>query len=298
MKEYLEPDIYEQIRSHTQHGETLDRTIADKVAHAMKAWASEKGATHYTHWFQPLTGLTAEKHDSFFEMQDGKAIELFSGNALAQQEPDASSFPSGGIRNTFEARGYTAWDPSSPAFIIEIAGGKTLCIPTIFVSYTGETLDYKAPLLKALHALDKAAVDVCQYFDKDITKVFATLGIEQEYFLVDTALLNSRPDLMITGRTLFGHSPAKGQQLEDHYFGSIPERAYAFMLDFETECYKLGIPLKTRHNEVAPSQFECAPLFEEINLAVDHNALLMDMMERLRVVIISKCCFTRSHMQE
>ena len=281
MQKYLQRDAYKAVIAAIELGAQVDRKMADPIALGMKEWANSKGATHYTHWFQPLTGLTAEKHDSFFEMQDGKAIELFSGNALAQQEPDASSFPSGGIRNTFEARGYTAWDPSSPAFIIEIAGGKTLCIPTIFVSYTGETLDYKAPLLKALHMLDKAAVDVCQYFDKDITKVFATLGVEQEYFLVDTALLNSRPDLLITGRTLFGHSPAKGQQLEDHYFGSIPERVYSFMLDFETEAYKLGIPLKTRHNEVAPSQFECAPVFEEINLAVDHNALLMDMMDKV-----------------
>ena len=281
MTKFLPRDAFKAVMAAIEHGVQIDRKMADQVAIGMKEWANSKGATHYTHWFQPLTGLTAEKHDSFFELQDGKAIEHFSGNALAQQEPDASSFPSGGIRNTFEARGYTAWDPSSPAFIIESASGKTLCIPTIFVSYTGETLDYKAPLLKALHILDKAAVDVCQYFDKDITKVFATLGVEQEYFLVDTQLLNSRPDLMITGRTLFGHSPAKGQQLEDHYFGSIPERVYAFMLDFETEAYKLGIPLKTRHNEVAPSQFECAPVFEEINLAVDHNALLMDLMDKV-----------------
>ncbi len=281
MQQFLQRDAYKAVIAAIEHGEKIDRKMADQVALGMKEWANSKGATHYTHWFQPLTGLTAEKHDSFFEMHNGKAVEHFSGNALAQQEPDASSFPSGGIRNTFEARGYTAWDPSSPAFIMESASGKTLCIPTIFVSYTGETLDYKAPLLKALHGLDKAAVDVCQYFDKDITKVFATLGIEQEYFLVDTALLNSRPDLQTTGRTLFGHSPAKGQQLEDHYFGSIPERVYAFMLDFETESYKLGIPLKTRHNEVAPSQFECAPVFEEINLAVDHNALLMDVMDKV-----------------
>src|SRR5436190_949361 len=281
MLKFLQRDAYKSVIAAIDLGEKIDRSAADQIALGMKEWAISKGATHYTHWFQPLTGLTAEKHDAFFDLLDGKAIEVFSGNALAQQEPDASSFPSGGIRNTFEARGYTAWDPSSPAFIMEIAGGKTLCIPTIFVSYTGETLDYKAPLLKALHTLDKAAVDVCQYFDKDITKVFATLGVEQEYFLVDTALLNSRPDLLITGRTLFGHSPAKGQQLEDHYFGSIPERVYAFMLDFETEAYKLGIPLKVRHNELAPSQFECAPLFEEINLAVDHNALLMDMMDKV-----------------
>ncbi|HET7899377.1 MAG TPA: glutamine synthetase III, partial [Flavisolibacter sp.] len=281
MQRFLQRDAYKAVMAAIEHGEQIDRKMADQVALGMKEWANSKGATHYTHWFQPLTGLTAEKHDSFFEVMDGKAIEHFSGNALAQQEPDASSFPSGGIRNTFEARGYTAWDPSSPVFIMESASGKTLCIPTIFVSYTGETLDYKAPLLKALHALDKAAVDVCQMFDKDITKVFATLGVEQEYFLVDTALFNSRPDLQVTGRTVFGHSPAKGQQLEDHYFGSIPERVYAFMLDFETEAYKLGIPLKTRHNEVAPSQFECAPVFEEINLAVDHNALLMDLMDKV-----------------
>ena len=222
MQRFLSKDAYRAVMDAINHGGMIDRKMAGQIALGMKEWASGKGATHYTHWFQPLTGLTAEKHDSFFELNDGRAIELFSGNALVQQEPDASSFPSGGIRNTFEARGYTAWDPSSPAFIMERAGGKTLCIPTVFVSYTGETLDYKAPLLKALHALDKAAVDVCQYFDKDVTKVMATLGIEQEYFLVDAALLQSRPDLAITGRTLFGHSPAKGQQLEDHYFGSIP----------------------------------------------------------------------------
>ncbi|HRS38065.1 MAG TPA: glutamine synthetase III, partial [Bacteroidia bacterium] len=281
MQRFLSKDAYRAVMDAINHGGMIDRKMAGQIALGMKEWASGKGATHYTHWFQPLTGLTAEKHDSFFELNDGRAIELFSGNALVQQEPDASSFPSGGIRNTFEARGYTAWDPSSPAFIMERAGGKTLCIPTVFVSYTGETLDYKAPLLKALHALDKAAVDVCQYFDKDVTKVMATLGIEQEYFLVDAALLQSRPDLAITGRTLFGHSPAKGQQLEDHYFGSIPERVLGFMLDLETEAYKLGIPLKTRHNEVAPSQFECAPIFEDINLAVDHNCLLMDVMDKI-----------------
>src|SRR5436190_7373426 len=282
MHKFLPRDAYSAVIAAIEHGERIDRSVANAVALGMKEWATSKGATHYTHWFQPLTGSTAEKHDSFFEVSfDGKALEHFAGNALAQQEPDASSFPSGGIRNTFEARGYTAWDPSSPAFIMESANGKTLCIPTIFVSYTGETLDYKAPLLKALHALDKAAVEVCQYFDKNITKVHATLGIEQEYFLVDTALFNSRADLATTGRTVFGHSPAKGQQLEDHYFGSIPERVYAFMHDFEIEAFKLGIPLKTRHNEVAPSQFECAPVFEEINLAVDHNALLMDLMEKV-----------------
>ncbi|MEO0311826.1 MAG: hypothetical protein RIQ89_1483 [Bacteroidota bacterium] len=281
MQKYLSKEAFKAVVAAVDHGERLDRKIADQIALGMKEWASTHGASHYTHWFQPLTGTTAEKHDSFFEVSDGKAIEIFSGSALVQQEPDASSFPNGGIRNTFEARGYTAWDPSSPAFIMESVNGKTLCIPTIFVSYTGETLDYKAPLLKALSAIDKAAVEVCQYFDKEVTKVQPTLGIEQEYFLVDTALFYSRPDLSITGRTLFGHAPAKGQQLEDHYFGSIPDRVYAFMHDFEVEAFKLGIPLKTRHNEVAPSQFECAPVFEEINLAVDHNCLLMDLMEKV-----------------
>src|SRR5690606_1815674 len=233
-------------------------------------------------WFQPLTGATAEKHDAFFEPGgDGIAIEKFTADALVQQEPDASSFPNGGIRNTFEARGYTGWDPSSPAFIYETGGSKTLCIPTVFLSYTGEALDYKAPLLKALNALDKAAVDVANFFDKSITKVNASLGIEQEYFLVDLALFNARPDLQLTGRTLFGHMSAKGQQLEDHYFGAIPERVLAFMVDLEQEALKLGIPLKTRHNEVAPSQFECAPMFEEINLAIDHNQLLMNLMDQV-----------------
>jgi glutamine synthetase len=244
----------------------------------MKAWAMNQGVTHFTHWFQPLNGATAEKHDSFFEpLPDGRAIEVFSGSNLIQQEPDASSFPNGGIRNTFEARGYTAWDPSSPAFIIS----NTLCIPTIFVSYTGEALDFKTPLLKALHALDHAAVDVCQYFDKNVTKVTATLGWEQEYFLIDEALYHARPDLSLTGRTLLGHSPAKGQQLEDHYFGSIPDRVTAYMRDFESESLRLGIPIRTRHNEVAPNQFECAPIFEEANLAVDHNQLLMDIMHKV-----------------
>ncbi|MBA2248749.1 MAG: glutamine synthetase III, partial [Chitinophagaceae bacterium] len=232
--------------------------------------------------FQPLTGATAEKHDSFFTIKgDGTSIEEFDGAALIQQEPDASSFPSGGLRATFEARGYTAWDPSSPPFIMEIGNGKTLCIPTIFVSYTGESLDTKTPLLKALVALDKAAIEVCQYFDKNITEVTATLGWEQEYFVIDAGIANARPDLVMTGRTVFGHAPAKGQQLEDHYFGSIPERVYAFMRDYEEESYKLGIPLRTRHNEVAPSQFECAPIFEQVNLAVDHNTLLMDIMTRV-----------------
>jgi glutamine synthetase len=278
MKEFLSTDAYQGIINSIDKGEPIPRDVAEQVASAMKSWAMGKGATHYTHWFQPLTGTTAEKHDSFFEpTADGGAIEVFSGDALAQQEPDASSFPSGGIRNTFEARGYTAWDPSSPAFIM----ARTLCIPTVFVSYTGEALDYKVPLLKALNVLDKAAVEVCHYFDKSIEKVNASLGIEQEYFLVDIALFNARPDLYLTGRTLFGHMSAKNQQLEDHYFGSIPERVYAFMQDMETEALLLGIPLKTRHNEVAPSQFECAPIYEEINLAIDHNQLLMDLMDRI-----------------
>lgn len=278
MREFLPDEVYKQVMEAIEKGIQLDRKIADHVAMGMKSWAMTKGVTHYTHWFQPLTGTTAEKHDSFFQPTlDGAALEVFDGGQLVQQEPDASSFPSGGIRNTFEARGYTAWDPTSAAFIM----GKTLCIPTIFVSYTGEALDHKAPLLKALHAMDKAAVDVCQYFDKNVTKVTATLGWEQEYFLVDAALYTARPDLMLTGRTVFGHSSAKDQQLEDHYFGSIPERVNAFMRDFEVESLKLGIPVKTRHNEVAPNQFECAPIFEETNLAVDHNLLLMDVMEKV-----------------
>ncbi|MCG3164307.1 MAG: Glutamine synthetase [Bacteroidia bacterium] len=278
MREFLPDEVYKLVMEAIEKGIQLDRKIADHVAMGMKSWAMTKGVTHYTHWFQPLTGTTAEKHDSFFQPTlDGAALEVFDGGQLVQQEPDASSFPSGGIRNTFEARGYTAWDPTSAAFIM----GKTLCIPTIFVSYTGEALDHKAPLLKALHAMDKAAVDVCQYFDKNVTKVTATLGWEQEYFLVDAALYTARPDLMLTGRTVFGHSSAKDQQLEDHYFGSIPERVNAFMRDFEVESLKLGIPVKTRHNEVAPNQFECAPIFEETNLAVDHNLLLMDVMEKV-----------------
>jgi glutamine synthetase len=278
MREYLSEEAFNSVMSAMQQGTQIDRKMADQVAASMKSWANSKGATHYTHWFQPLTGTTAEKHDAFFEpTEGGRAIERFGGGQLVQQEPDASSFPNGGIRNTFEARGYTAWDPTSPAFVI----GKTLCIPTIFVSYTGEALDFKTPLLKALHAVDKAAVEVCQYFDKNVTKVNATLGWEQEYFLVDDALFNARPDLAMTGRALFGHIPAKGQQLEDHYFGSIPDRVAAYMRDFEIESLKLGIPIKTRHNEVAPNQFECAPVFEECNLAVDHNQLLMDVMEKV-----------------
>jgi len=282
MKDYLPKNAYEELIETIDAGKSISHDLAEHISQAMKSWAIGHGATHYTHWFQPLTGATAEKHDAFFEpLPDGSAIDKFTASALVQQEPDASSFPSGGIRNTFEARGYTGWDPSSPAFIFETGGSKTLCIPTIFVSYTGEALDYKAPLLKALNALDKAAVDVANFFDKSINKVFASLGIEQEYFLVDLALFNARPDLQLTGRTLFGHMSAKGQQLEDHYFGAIPERVLAFMVDLEQEALKLGIPLKTRHNEVAPSQFECAPMFEEINLAIDHNQLLLNLMDQV-----------------
>jgi glutamine synthetase len=281
-RKYLSDEAYKSLVASTKGGKKIDRNMGSQIANGIRAWAESKGVTHFTHWFQPLTGLSAEKHDSFFTLKsDGTAIEEFDGGALIQQEPDASSFPSGGLRATFEARGYTAWDPSSPAFIMDIGEGKTLCIPTIFVSYTGESLDTKTPLLKALVALDKAATDVCQYFDKNITRVSATLGWEQEYFVIDAGLANTRPDLLLTGRTVFGHAPAKGQQLEDHYFGAIPERIYAFMRDFEQESYRLGIPIRTRHNEVAPAQFECAPIFEEINLAVDHNTLLMDIMERV-----------------
>lgn len=282
MRENLSDEAYKSLMNSIKGGNKIERKMADQIASGLKSWAMKKGVTHYTHWFQPLTGTTAEKHDSFFTIKgDGSSIETFDGDALVQQEPDASSFPNGGIRATFEARGYTAWDPSSPAFIIEQGTGKTLCIPTIFVAYTGESLDYKAPLLKALSALDKAAVDVCNYFDKNVTKVTATLGWEQEYFMIDEGLANARPDLVLAGRTVVGHAPAKGQQLEDHYFGAIPERVYAFMRDFEEESYKLGIPLRTRHNEVAPAQFECAPIFEEVNIAVDHNSLLMDVMSKV-----------------
>ena len=279
MRSYLTSEAFKSIQDVIKRGSKIQRDVADQIAVAMKDWALSKGATHYTHWFQPLTGSTAEKHDSFFTpFETDRAIERFSGGMLIQQEPDASSFPNGGIRNTFEARGYTAWDPSSPAFIM----GTTLCIPSIFISYTGETLDYKAPLLRALHALDTAATDICKsYFDKNVTKVSPTLGWEQEYFLVDSALYQSRPDLVITGKTLLGHSPAKGQQLDDHYFGSIPTRVMNFMKELEIECMKLGIPVTTRHNEVAPNHFELAPMFEEVNVAVDHNSLLMDIMARV-----------------
>lgn len=278
MRIYLAKEAYETVIDAIENGTRIPRRIADQVSSGMKAWAVDKGVTHYTHWFHPLTGTTAEKHDAFFEPSGSEGvIESFDGAKLVQQEPDASSFPSGGIRNTFEARGYTAWDPSSPAFIFE----KTICIPTIFVAYTGEALDYKTPLLKALNLMNNAATDICQYFDKNVTKVQVTLGWEQEYFLIDTALYIARPDLMLTGRTLMGHASAKDQQLEDHYFGTIPSRASAFMRDFEIEAYKLGIPIKTRHNEVAPNQFECAPVYEEANLAVDHNMLLMDVMKKV-----------------
>jgi len=277
MRKTLAQGIYSKLVESIDTGERIEAPIAEAVASAMKIWAMEKGVTHYTHWFQPLTGATAEKHDAFFEPEGHGAIEKFRGSALVQQEPDASSFPSGGIRNTFEARGYTAWDPSSPAFII----GNTLCIPTIFVSYTGEALDNKTPLLKSLAAIDKAATAVCQIFDKDVNKVTATLGPEQEYFLIDEALFNARPDLVMAGRTVFGHSPARGQQLEDHYFGSIPPRIHDFMVEFEYEAHKLGIPARTRHNEVAPSQYEAAPTFEECNLSCDHNQLLMDVMQKV-----------------
>ncbi len=278
MRQSLTKDAYKSVMDAIEKGTKIDRNIADQISSAMKDWALSKGVTHYTHWFQPLTGATAEKHDAFFEtIGNGLAIEKFGGDQLVQQEPDASSFPSGGIRNTFEARGYTAWDPTSPAFIY----GTTLCIPTVFVAYTGEALDYKTPLLRALQAVDKAAVGVAKYFDKNVKKVNASLGWEQEYFLIDSALAASRPDIILTGRTLLGHSSAKGQQLDDHYFGTIPNRAMAFMRDLEIECMLLGIPVKTRHNEVAPNQFELAPIYEEANLAVDHNSLLMDVMEKI-----------------
>jgi len=278
MRQYVTKEAYAGVLDAIEAGAKIDRDLADHVSTGMKEWAIAKGATHYTHWFQPLTGATAEKHDAFFEtIGEGQSIEKFGGGQLVQQEPDASSFPSGGIRNTFEARGYTAWDPTSPAFIY----GTTLCIPTVFVAYTGEALDYKTPLLRALQAVDNAAVAVAKYFDRNVKKVNASLGWEQEYFLIDSALVASRPDITLTGRTLLGHSPAKGQQLDDHYFGSIPNRALSYMRDLETECMLLGIPVKTRHNEVAPNQFELAPIYDEANLAVDHNSLIMDVMSKV-----------------
>ena len=278
MQEFLPSEAYKAVINAIEKGIPFNREMADMIANGMKSWAKTFNVTHYTHWFQPLTDGTAEKHDGFIEFdEDGDVIERFSGKLLIQQEPDASSFPNGGIRNTFEARGYTAWDVSSPAFIVD----KTLCIPTIFISYTGEALDYKTPLLKALAAVDKAATSVCKMFTPDVKRVYANLGWEQEYFLVDTALYNARPDLCITGRTLMGHSSPKDQQLDDHYFGSIPSRVTNFMKELEIECHKLGIPVKTRHNEAAPNQFELAPIFEDVNLANDHNQLVMDLMKRI-----------------
>ncbi len=275
MKESLAPSVFKKVMEAIDKGSKIDSSTAEEIASAVKTWAMAKGVTHYTHWFQPLTGTTAEKHDSFFDMYAG--MERFKGSALVQQEPDASSFPNGGIRSTFEARGYTAWDPSSPIFVFE----KTLCIPTIFVSYTGEALDYKTPLLKSMESINEAAVAICQLFDRDVRKVSPSLGIEQEYFVIDKALFAARPDLVMAGRSVFGHTPARGQQLEDHYFGSIPTRVKDYMMEFEVEAHKLGIPVSTRHNEVAPGQFEVAPIFEEINKAVDHNQLLMDVMDKV-----------------
>ncbi len=284
MHEYMSKKVYKEIQECTISGNKLSRETADEVATAMQSWAMDKGVTHYAHWFQPLTGRTAEKHDSFFTLDsNGQAIEEFNGSELAQQEPDGSSFPGGGLRTTFEARGYTAWDPTSPAFILEMNGGKTLCIPTIFVTYSGEAMDYKLPLLKSQTFLEDAAIKVGQYFQKDIRRVNVTLGWEQEYFLVDEALFFSRPDLVMTGRTLVGKSAPKGQQLDDHYFGAIPERVYSFMRDLEIESHRLGIPVRTRHNEVGPGQYELAPMFEEVNVAVDHNQLLMDLMDKIAI---------------
>ena len=278
MRQFLTKEAFDSLVRAVDKGDKINRSIADQIASSMKDWAMAKGVTHYTHWFQPLTGATAEKHDAFFEtVGNGEALERFEGNQLVQQEPDASSFPNGGIRNTFEARGYTAWDPTSPAFVF----GTTLCIPTVFVAYTGEALDYKTPLLRALNSVDHAATDVSRYFDKAVKKVTASLGWEQEYFLIDKALVASRPDIEMSGRTLLGHSSAKDQQLDDHYFGTIPARALNFMRELETESMMLGIPVKTRHNEVAPNQFELAPIYEEANLAVDHNSLVMDVMQKL-----------------
>lgn len=278
-RQFLSDAAYKSLISSIHAGKKIERSQANEIANGMRAWAEQKGVTHFSHWFQPLTGSTAEKHDAFFTLKsDGTPIEEFDGYGLIQQESDASSFPNGGLRATFEARGYTAWDTASPPFIVEMGMGRTLCIPTIFVSYTGESLDYKAPLKKSIEALNKAAVDVCNYFDRNVEKVTVTLGWEQEYFVVDEGFFNARPDLLMCGRTLFGHNAAKNQQLEDHYFGAIPPRVYAYMREFENECYKLGIPLRTRHNEVAPAQYECAPIYEEANLAVDHNTLLMDTM--------------------
>jgi len=278
MREFLPSDVYHKLTSLKERRLEVDVKTADQIASSMKAWAISKGATHYTHWFQPLNGATAEKHDAFLNYAEGTLpIEQFEGAQLIQQEPDASSFPSGGIRNTFEARGYSAWDPTSPAFVLD----GTLCIPSIFIAYTGEALDFKTPLLKSINLINDVAVDICQYFDKNITRVYSTLGLEQEYFLIDEALHNARPDLLLTGRTLCGHMPAKSQQIEDHYFGAIPDRVSLFMKELEIEAWKLGIPAKTRHNEVAPNQFELAPIFEESNLAIDHNLLIMILMQKI-----------------
>lgn len=281
MRNYVSKSIMNAVLDAVEKGRKIEKDVANAVASGMKTWATERGATHVTHWFQPMTGLTAEKHDAFLDFNDGRPIETFSGSTLIQQEPDASSFPSGGIRQTFEARGYTGWDPSSPAFVMDFSGGTTLCIPSIFVSYSGEALDMKTPLLRSIETLSTHAAEACRFFDRNVKKVDATLGTEQEYFLIDKSFYEARPDLISGGRTIFGLAPAKGQQLDDHYFGSIKERAFAFMTDLEQEAYLLGIPLKTRHNEVAPHQFECAPVFEEVNIAVDHNNLLMDVMERV-----------------
>ena len=278
MRQYLSKDAFKAVMAAIESGARINRENAKQVASGMKQWAIDHGATHYSHWFQPLSGASAEKHDAFFEpIAGGRAMERFDGAQLIQQEPDASSFPNGGLRNTFEARGYTAWDPTSPAFVV----GTTLCIPTVFVAYTGEALDNKTPLLRSISAVDVAATAVCQYFDKNVTKVISTLGAEQEYFLVDAALYHARPDLVLTGRTLFGQEPAKGQQMEDHYFGAIPSRVLEYLRDLEQECMKLGIPVKTRHNEVALNQFEIAPIYEEANIAVDHNMMLMEAMQRV-----------------
>lgn len=283
MQRYLSQEAYESVMLSMKEGKKIDMEMADQVAAGMKSWAIDMGCTHHTHWFQPLTGLTAEKHDTFFAPIDAsKGIEKFNGKQLVQGEPDGSSFPSGGMRSTHEARGYTAWDPSSPAFVMEVGTvGKTLCIPTIFISYSGGSMGYKAPLLKSQHAINEAAVKVCQFFDRNVTRVVPTLGWEQEYFLVDAALFNARPDLIATGRAILGRPPARGQQLDDHYFGSIPERVQTYMLDLETQAWKLGIPISTRHNEVAPGQYEFAPVFDEVNRAVDQNSLLMDLMDRV-----------------
>jgi glutamine synthetase len=282
MKAFMDEETYLSVKATNQTGQKLTREVADNVAVAMKAWAVSKGATHYTHWFQPLTGRTAEKHDSFFTLKpNGEVIEEFTAEALVQQEPDGSSFPGGGMRSTFEARGYTVWDPTSPAFVLEVGEGRTLCIPTIFTTYGGDAMDYKLPLLRSQAVLEQASIAVCKMFDENVNRVHATLGWEQEYFLIDQALFQARPDLFYAGRTLLGAASAKGQQFEDHYFGSIPERVYAYMRDLETECHKLGIPVRTRHNEVAPAQYELAPMFEEINIAIDHNQLLMDIMDRV-----------------